>query len=61
MMERTRIAESARALHEAHGDKAEVQAAQKAKRLEEAGDADGAADWRAIREAIREMRGAPES
>ncbi len=61
MMEMTKVAEYARALYEAHGDKAEAEAAQKAKHHEEAGDEKEAASWRAIRAAIREIRGAHQS
>jgi hypothetical protein len=60
-MEKTKIAEYARALYKAHGEKAEAEAAQKAKHHEEAGEEQEAANWRAIRAAIREMRGAHES
>lgn len=57
----TKIAEYARALYEAHGNKAEAEAAQKAKRCEEAGDIVEAETWHAVRRAINGMRGAPES
>lgn len=60
-MEMTKITEYARALYEAHGEKAEVEAAQKAKRSEEAGNNEEAETWRAVRKAISHMRGAPES
>lgn len=60
-MEITKISEYARALYEAHGNKAEAEAAQKAKESEQAGDADKAETWRQIRRAISQMRGAPES
>lgn len=60
-MEMTRIADFARALYESHGNKAEAEAAQKARQFEEAGDNESAATWRAVREAINEMRAAPES
>jgi len=60
-MEMTKIAEYARALFEAHGNKAEAEAAQKAKQCEEAGDSAGAETWHAVRRSINEMRGAPES
>jgi hypothetical protein len=53
-MEVSRVTEYARALYEAHGDKAEAEAAKKAKQCEEG----EAADWKAIRAAIREIRGA---
>jgi hypothetical protein len=51
----------ARSLLEAHGGKAEAEAAQKMNAAEEAGKADEAEDWRAIRESIRALRGANES
>jgi len=60
-MEVSKITEYARALYNSHGDKAEAEAAQKAKQHEEAGEEKKAADWRAIRAAIREIRGAHES
>ena len=60
-MDATKIAEFARALYEAHGDKAEAEAAQKAKQHEDAGEEKEAAQWRAVRAAIREKRGAHES
>ena len=60
-MERTKIAEYAHALYESHGNKAEAEAAQKAKQSEEAGNSAEAATWRAVRDAISKMRGAPES
>lgn len=60
-MEIAKITEYARALYQAHGDAAEAEAAQKAKRSEDAGDADEAENWRKIRLAIREIRGARES
>lgn len=52
------IHESARKLYQAHGDKAELEAAQKARKLREAGHEDEAADWQRIREAIAQIRGA---
>lgn len=57
-METSKVAEYARALFEAHGDKAEAEAAQKAKHHEDAGEAKEAQVWRAVRAAIREIRGA---
>lgn len=55
------IHESARKLYEAHGDKAEFEAAQKARQLKDSGKEDEAADWQKIREAIGQMRGAGNS
>ena len=60
-MEMAKITQYARALYEAHGDKAEAEAAQKAKALEDAGDTDEAATWRSVQRAIHELRGAHES
>jgi len=60
-MEMAKITQYARALYEAHGDKAEAEAAQKAKAHEDAGDASEAETWRAVQRAIREIRGAHES
>ena len=60
-MEMKKIAEYARALYELHGNKAEVEAAQKAKQHEEAGESEEAETWRAVRKAINEMRGVHES
>lgn len=60
-MDVSKISEYARALYNSHGDKAEAEAAQKAKQREDAGEEKEAADWRAIRAAIREIRGAHES
>ncbi len=60
-MEIAKVAEYARALYNAHGDKAEVEAAQKAKQSEEAGDTSQAETWRAVRKAIKEIRGPRET
>jgi len=60
-METAKITEYARALYNAHGDSAEAEAAQKARQHEDAGDTEQAKEWRAIRAAIREIRGAHES
>ena len=60
-MEISKITEYARALYQAHGDKAEAEAARKAKLHEDAGETQEAEDWRSIRAAIREIRGAHES
>ena len=50
------IAEQARALLDAHGDKAEAEAAQKAASLKVEGKADEAAQWEKVRKAIHELR-----
>ncbi len=60
-MEIAKIAEYARALYDAHGDKAEAEAAQRAKKHEDAGEQAEAETWREIRKAISEIRGARES
>lgn len=60
-MEQSKVTEYARALYEAHGDKAEAEAAQRASKAETAGDSDEAAVWRAVRTAIHEIRGPHES
>jgi len=57
-MEAHKIAEYARSLFEAHGDKAEAEAAQKMTQAEEAGNEAETEDWRKIREAVRAIRGA---
>ncbi len=57
-METAEVMKHARALYDAHGDKAEFEAAQKAREHEDAGRKTEAAQWRSIRSAIREMRGA---
>lgn len=48
-------------LLETRGDKAELHAAEEQKRCETGGDAQEIENWRKIRAAIREMRGARES
>lgn len=48
----------ARSLYDAHGDKAEAEAAQKAATARAAGNAVDAATWDKIRAHIRELRGA---
>lgn len=53
-----KVAEYARALYEAHGDKAEAEAARKMTVAEEAGKAEEVDQWRKIREAVRALRGA---
>ena len=60
-MQSTEINEHARKLFEAHGDKAELEAAQKASKCKEEGDQKQAEDWEKIRTAIRQMRGPHES
>ncbi len=53
----TEIQEHARKLYQAHGEKAVVEAAQKAKSLEETGSTDDARTWRRIEAALMQMRG----
>lgn len=60
-MDITQIHQYARALYEAHGDKAEAEAAQKAKQQEDAGEMEEAKTWRAVQRAISQMRGPHES
>ena len=55
-MKATKVAEHARQLLEAHGDKAEAEAAQKANEHEAKGNTEDAANWRRVRAAIHEMR-----
>ena len=56
-MDGEKIVEYARALYSAHGDRAEAEVAQKVQDCEAAGKAGEAQDWKAIRTAIKEMRG----
>ncbi|WP_146592186.1 hypothetical protein [Puniceibacterium confluentis] len=60
-MEMTKVSEYAHALYGAHGDKAELEAAQRQHEHEAAGDEDQARTWRAIRAAVRQMKGANHS
>jgi len=53
-----KVAGYARALFEAHGDKAEAEAAAKMAAAEAAGKPDEVEQWRAVREAVRALRGA---
>jgi hypothetical protein len=53
----TQIQEQARRLHAARGDKALAEVAQKAKGLEEKGEAERARNWRRIEAALRQMQG----
>ena len=57
-MDIAQISEYARALYDSHGDKAEVEVAQKMRDCEDAGKTDEAEDWREIRKAIHAIRGA---
>jgi regulator of protease activity HflC (stomatin/prohibitin superfamily) len=60
-MQELEIQDYARQLLDAHGDKAQVEAAQKARAFEEKGNADQAKTWRQIEAAIKLMRGPRES
>jgi hypothetical protein len=51
------VQEYARQLLEAHGDRAVVEAAQKARQLEQEGAAEEARTWRRIEAALLQMRG----
>jgi hypothetical protein len=57
-MEHKDLVQYARSLYDAHGDKAEAEAAQKAAAARDAGDADEAEKWDKIRSHIKELRGA---
>jgi Arc/MetJ family transcription regulator len=56
-MDSKAIHDYARRLVGAHGDKAELEAAQRAARCEQQGEKAQAQDWRRIQAAIRQMRG----
>lgn len=60
-MDASDVANYARQLLDAHGDKAEFEAAQKARAAEEGGDAARAGQWQRVRKAIAEMRAAHQS
>jgi hypothetical protein len=51
------IDDVAQRLYRAHGDRAEYEAAQKAKDCRERGNNDEAATWTSVRERIRILRG----
>ncbi len=53
----TDLIQYAHSLYDAHGDKAEAEAVQKASAAEAAGKADEAEKWRKIRLHIKELRG----
>ncbi|MCY6380554.1 hypothetical protein [Hoeflea prorocentri] len=55
-MKATKIVEHARQLLDAHGDRAEAEAAQKAIDLDAKGKVEDAENWRRVRAAIHEMR-----
>jgi len=60
-MRETEVHDYARRLLEAHGEKAVVEAAQKACACEKKGQSEEAATWRRIEAALRLMRGPHES
>ncbi|HXL48808.1 MAG TPA: hypothetical protein VN975_08460 [Xanthobacteraceae bacterium] len=60
-MQEIDIHDYARQLLDAHGDKAVVEAAQKARTLEQQGESEQAETWRHIEAALKLMRGAHES
>ena len=60
-MQTADVIRHARALYDAHGDKAEAEAAQKAVAAREAGDAPQAETWDKIRRHIKELRGAKQT
>lgn len=60
-MDAIQTTQYARALLNAHGGKAELEAAQKMRACEQSGKHDEAKDWRKIRMAISEMRGPRQS
>jgi hypothetical protein len=60
-MQETEIQEYARQLFEARGDRAVVEAAQKARSFEEQGNAGEAETWRHIEAALKLMRGPKQS
>jgi hypothetical protein len=56
-MDTTEIHDYARRFIGAHGDKAELEAAQRATNCERQGDKGQAEDWRRVQAAIRQIRG----
>jgi hypothetical protein len=57
-MQHKDLVQYARSLYDAHGDKAEAEAAQKAAAARDEGHADDAEKWDKIRTHIKELRGA---
>lgn len=55
-MQTTQVAQYARQLLDAHGDRAEVEAARKVQEAESRGARDEAENWRRVRAAIHELR-----
>ncbi len=60
-MDLMKVSEYAQALYSAHGDKAELEAAQRQKQHEAAGEENEAQAWLSIRAAIRQLKGPNES
>ena len=56
-MQMSEIIQYARNLYDAHGDKAEAEAARKAAAAKDGGNLDDAATWEKIRLHIKELRG----
>lgn len=56
-MDALQVAEHARALLDAYGDKAEAHAAKKASELRSSGETQHADQWSRVRKMIAEMRG----
>jgi hypothetical protein len=56
-MQAMEIQEHARKLRDTHGEKAALEAAQKAKSFEQQGDAEQAKTWRRIEKALLQMQG----
>jgi hypothetical protein len=57
-MQATQIQEHARKLRDAHGERAPIEAAQKARAYEQQGDSEQAQTWRRIEAALLQMQGA---
>ncbi len=60
-MDAIQTAQYARALYGAHGDKAEAEAAEKARSCAAANRQGEAEQWQAVRQAIRQLRGPNQS
>lgn len=60
-MKITKTAQIAHAFYQAHGDKAELEAAQRENQFRDAGNDLEADNWRSIRGSIRRLRGANQS
>jgi hypothetical protein len=56
-MDMSQVDDYANRLYSAHGDRAEYEAAQKAKACEESGNTAEAEQWRQVRQKIRILRG----